>query len=690
MMKKTAPLVLTGLFLLSVLGAAAGQDKQDVKGLDPRFQQWLEEDVLYIITPKERDVFLRLGSDKERDIFIEAFWKQRDPTPGTPRNEFRDEHFRRIAEATRLYGRGTPRPGWRTDMGRIFILLGPPDDVERFEGQNIVYPAQIWTYRGEELAGLPPRFHIVFFKDKGMGEYKLYSPNLHGMQSLLIDKNVAGGDPEQAYYELFRFDPELAQAALSLVPDEHPAPGDASLTSDILLANVIDLPRKKVDDEYAAKMLAYKDVVEVDYTANYIRSGHLVSLIRDERGVVSVHFSLEPTTLSLDNYRDKFLAHFEVNVKVSDAAGRTVFQYGKSFPLEVDEQALSRLQTGGCVIQDAFPLVPGSYTLDVIMKNTVSKEFSSFDQAIRVPGPEGEPEMSPLVLGYKSEKSPAGPNRTKPFVCGEEQVQAHSNRLFARGDALVVFFQVYRLKPDLARDGSVQLVLSGESGEWRRETFKLSDLPDPATILRSLPLNEAAPGFHRLRASILDAAGREILFEEKEFQVTPQPAVARPWILSKVMTLSRESLAEVDFILANQHWARGELVPAGELLEKCTRQFPRLRYAQRFAEFLLQRGDHRRVKDILAPFVGTDQEQWTWLAVLGRAEMALGEYEPAAGRFREYLVRSGASVEILNVLGECSFRLGDIGQALTAWKKSLELSPGQPELRKRVEDLEKR
>lgn len=686
-MKKSATLLLAGLFFLCALVLPGGQDKQAVKNLDPRFQKWLEEEVAYIITSRERDVFLKLGNDKERDIFIEAFWKQRDPTPGTPQNEFKEEHYRRIAEANRLHGRGTPRPGWRTDMGRIFIILGPPDDIERFEGQSLVYPAQVWTYRGDMRYGLPPRFNVVFFKEHGMGEYKLYSPNLHGMQSLIIDKKIAGGAVEDMYYELFRFDPELAQAALSLVPDEHPAPGDPSLTSDILLANVIDLPRKKVDDDYAAKLLAYKDIVEVEYSANYVACGHLVSLIRDERGVFFVHFSIEPSSLSLGGYEDKYVAHFEVNVRVSDPSGRTVFQYGKSYPLELDEEGLGRLRTGSYVIQDSFPLIPGSFVLDVIMKNTVSKEFASFNQALRVPEPEGAPEMSPLLLGYGLEKNPGGSGRLKPFVHGDEQVQVHSSRLFARRDTLTVFFQIHRLSPELARRGSARISLSGEEGEWAVESRPLADRPDPSTFVRSFPLEKVSPGFHKVRAALCDPNGLEVLFEEKEFQVTSQPGVARPWILSKVMPRSRETETEFDFILANQHWAKGEIDRAGTLLERCYHRVPGLRYAQRLAEFLLQRKEHRRVKDLLSPFLGTTQESFSWLALLGRAEQALGEYEQAAGRYQEFLIRSGTNIEILNALGECFYLLHDHGQALTAWQKSLELSPEQPALRKKVEEL---
>lgn len=107
-----------GILALTALLAAgiAGQQKPK-PALSPTYQNWLNNEVAYIITAKEQDVFLALQTDKERDIFIDAFWKQRDPTPGTPENEFKQEHYRRIAYANQYYGRETARPGWQTDRG---------------------------------------------------------------------------------------------------------------------------------------------------------------------------------------------------------------------------------------------------------------------------------------------------------------------------------------------------------------------------------------------------------------------------------------------------------------------------------------------------------------------------------------------------------------------------------------------
>lgn len=104
-----------------------------------RYQKWLQEEVLYLSTPEEKETFLTLNTDTQRDQFIEQFWKRRDPTPGTEINEFKDEHYRRIKYANERFAKDVP--GWQTDRGRIYIVMGPPDEIET-DGQKF----ETWKY----------------------------------------------------------------------------------------------------------------------------------------------------------------------------------------------------------------------------------------------------------------------------------------------------------------------------------------------------------------------------------------------------------------------------------------------------------------------------------------------------------------------------------------------------------------
>src|SRR6201985_3465389 len=99
-----------------------------MKELEPAYKTWLNEDVAYIITDEERQAFFALSNDEERDQFIEQFWLRRDPTPDTVENEYKEEHYRRIAYANEHFAAGIP--GWKTDRGRMYITFGPPDEIE--------------------------------------------------------------------------------------------------------------------------------------------------------------------------------------------------------------------------------------------------------------------------------------------------------------------------------------------------------------------------------------------------------------------------------------------------------------------------------------------------------------------------------------------------------------------------------
>ncbi|MGZ4886597.1 MAG: GWxTD domain-containing protein, partial [Candidatus Aminicenantales bacterium] len=160
-MKKPA---LLGLLIL-LPGLLFPQTKITEKDLPPQHQEWLRL-VAYIIQPVERDVFMKLTNVRDRDIFIETFWKQRDPTPGTPENEYKDEIIKRFQYVNQQFGRGhsTTREGWRTDMGRIYMVLGPPQSIEHFEASIGLVPCFSWTYYGDARKNLPPQFILLLYQ----------------------------------------------------------------------------------------------------------------------------------------------------------------------------------------------------------------------------------------------------------------------------------------------------------------------------------------------------------------------------------------------------------------------------------------------------------------------------------------------------------------------------------------------
>src|ERR1700724_3055144 len=138
--------------------------RKSLKELDTPYKQWLNEDVVYIISPEERNAFGQLATNEEREQFIEQFWLRRSTNPDLPDNEFKEEHYRRIAYANEHYASGIP--GWKTDRGHMYIVWGPPDEIdshptggtydrpqEEGGGSTPKYPWETWRYRYIEGIG---------------------------------------------------------------------------------------------------------------------------------------------------------------------------------------------------------------------------------------------------------------------------------------------------------------------------------------------------------------------------------------------------------------------------------------------------------------------------------------------------------------------------------------------------------
>jgi len=159
-------------------------DNQLKKELESPYKKWLDEDVIYIISPEERHSFLHLATNEEREQFIEAFWQRRNPDPDSPENTFKEEHYRRIAYANEHYASGIP--GWKTDRGKIYIMWGAPDEIDSHPtggnwdrpadqggGSTTTYPWETWRYRHLDGEGLGENVELEFVDPSSTGEYHI-------------------------------------------------------------------------------------------------------------------------------------------------------------------------------------------------------------------------------------------------------------------------------------------------------------------------------------------------------------------------------------------------------------------------------------------------------------------------------------------------------------------------------------
>jgi GWxTD domain-containing protein len=698
-MKRKITLLILVLFL--ILPVSFGAEKK-IK-LPPKYKKWLEQEVAYIMTSKEENAFKQLETDKQRDLFIEEFWRQRDPTPGTSRNEFREEHYRRIEYANKWFGRGTSKPGWKTERGRIYIILGEPIYRDQFHNSQYIYPTELWFYQGNVSQGLEPLFYIVFYKRWGSGDFILYSPQLDGPHSLvpltsheLSPENRSFAARQRMASRTFdeekggaaygiikeRVSYELAQASISLIP------GGASVSpaeSDKLLGKVDTFPQKNVNDVYAYEFLEDKASVEVSYSVHYIGNTSEVRILKDKSGQFFVDYSIQPQSLSLSAYEDKYYSNIKISGRVSDSDGRTVFQYEREYPLEFGKEQIKQVKMIPMAIQDSFPLVPGIYNVSVLLQNTVSKEFTSFERDIIIPESEEAFWMGDLVLAYVKKKDLE--LLKSSFKVGEERFYPCLKREFTPQDTLYLFFQLFGLTEEMSEDGWISYAFNEDGKEQYVRKRKIKGYEDAMNFLEEFSLKDFPPSSYSLRVSVLDRNEKEVLFKEERFSVLSE-IHARPWIRFKRYPGSGDPI--YSFIKGAQFLNKGEMKKAEDELGKAYEMEPeREDFAIAYAGVLLNREANEDVRRVLMPFVEKQVSDDNLYYVLGRAHQGLGEYEEAISFYQKFVSHQGASFVVLNSIGECYFQIDNPEEALRAWEKSLEINPDQPEIKKKVKEIKK-
>jgi len=686
--RKSVVCLLIAVCLFGSLSIAFAQKKKSSKDLPPTYRKWLEEEVVYIITPKEKEVFLQLETDREREIFIDAFWKQRDPDPLTPENEFRVEHYKRTAYANQFLGREGPGAGWRSDMGRLYIILGAPQQIERYENLTEIYPVVIWFFDGMAKYNIPNSFYIMFWKKSGTGEYELYSPVKDGPASLLIHFKGDSADYTTAYNQLLNVEPTIADVSLSFLPEESGRILSPSIASEILVTSKIpSIPRESVKDTYAEKLLAYKDIVEVDYTANYIDNEYFAAVIQEKSGITFVHYLIEPAKLTFIQVGDRFRANLEVNGKATDLSGNTIYQFDRSIPIDFSREQVESVRPKLFSFQDLFPLIEGRYKLNILLKNTMSKEFTSVERDITIPHLSA-PTLSRLVLANKVIPNSAYRGQNKPFLIGDTQLVPSPRNDFTPQDKLYVYFQLLGLDQDLRDGGVLEFTMSKEEQKISSTTKPLADYPDKANILEEFSLAGLTSAYYQIRVSLLDRSQKEVLFEQADFFISHTPVLPRPWVLSLPLPPTADPLFAN--ILGNQSLNNKDRARAKTLLAEAYRRNPAAsQYALDYCRVLMEDKEYQKIKEVAGPFLQTEK-QFDFLIYLGQASQALGELAEAIARYKEYLAHFGANISVLNAVGDCYYQLGNWEEARIAWQKSLEISPKQEEVKKKLDSLKEK
>jgi GWxTD domain-containing protein len=518
------------------------QKKQQKRALNVElsktYKKWLNEDVVWIITDEERAAFKQLSNDEERDNFIEAFWQRRDPTPDTEENEYKEEHYRRIAYANEHFAAGIP--GWKTDRGRIYIMYGPADEVdshpsggsyerptEEGGGETSTFPFEDWRYR--YLEGIGQEVIIEFVDTCMCGDYHMtidrsekdalkYTPNAGltlyeqmGMASK-ADRFTGGGleqlgpGPDSANQASKEFDRLEQYAKLQAPP-----------------------PVKFKDLEEIVNTKLITNLMPFDVRTDFIK--------------VTGDTVLVPVTIQM-KYRDITFANKDgvqrgtVNIfgRVSSLTGRVVQTFEDTAQVDVPAELLPKTAENSSVYWKSLPLRPGRYKIEIAVKDVNGDRKGLWSRGIVVPEySDDKLATSSLIVADQMEPVPTKDVSTGNFVIGLTKVRPRvapadgKPALFKRTrDQKVNFWvQVYNLgvddkthKPSATFEYDIVNIATNKPVVQKTEsTSTMGNVGEQVTLQKSIASANLQPGTYRIDIKVNDNISKQTVDPSATFAV---------------------------------------------------------------------------------------------------------------------------------------------------------------------------
>jgi len=502
--------------------------KKTLKELEGPYRTWLNEDVIYIISPEERSAFLQLETNEEREQFIEQFWLRRSSNPDLPDNDFKEEHYRRIAYANEHFASGIP--GWRTDRGRIYIIWGKPDEIESHPtggtydrpqdeggGSTTTYPWETWRYR--YLEGIQENVILEFVDPTGSGEYHMtMDPSekdalLHVPNAGLSDLEAMGMASKSDRFS--RSDGTYLPTTMGGTPSCL-----NEFTRLELYAKVQRPPEVKYKDlEALVTSRMVRDQLHFTYRTDFMK--------------VTSDTVLVPVTVQIPNHQLQFKskdgvhsASMNIFGRVSTLTGRTVQTFEDSVSKDFPDSLFQQSVKLSSIYQKALPLRPGLYRLDLVIKDVESGNVGVVNARLAVPRYEDEKlDASTLILADQIEHVPAKQIGTGQFVLGSSKVRPRLDGDFTSADKLGIYLQVYNLKPDeKTHKSNATFVYTVKKGKEQVMQFKetseeMKQTGDQVTIERLLPLATLTPGKYTLEVSATDASSQSSISRSADFSI---------------------------------------------------------------------------------------------------------------------------------------------------------------------------
>ncbi len=512
------------------------QLKIELKGV---YKKWVDEDVRWIITDQELQAFKSLSNDEERDQFIENFWLRRNPNPDSPENEFREEHYARIAYANEHFAAG--KPGWRTDRGHIYIAFGKPDNIdshpsggsyerpmEEGGGNTSTFPFEIWHYR--YLEGIGDNIDIEFVDTCMCGDYHM---TIDRSEKDAL-KHVPGAG--QTLYE------QMGQAKqadrFSGGGLEQLGAGPMSQQNQSKQFDRLDLYAKL----QAPPPIKFKDMEEFMTTSKILTGKPFLFDVRMDYVKVTNDTILVPLTLQIRNSDITFVTKDGVSTGTVNILGRVtnlnhkiIQTFEDPVSVQVPSELLARKQNDLSVYWQSMPLRPGLYKIDIVVKDVNNPDhIGRYERSLNVPRYDDDHlSSSSLILAGQMERVPSRDIGAGRFVIGDTHIVPRVPAgvalpvTYHRGQNLNFWMQVYNLGIDekSKQNGAtieyqiLDLATNKAILETQELTSKTNPNSDQVTIEKSLPLASLQPGKYQVNIKVNDGITKQQIAESAPFIV---------------------------------------------------------------------------------------------------------------------------------------------------------------------------
>jgi len=506
--------------------------------LSKPYKKWLDEDVAYIITDEERAAFRQLSNDEERDNFIEAFWQRRDPTPDTEENEFKEEHYQRIAYANEHFAAGVP--GWKTDRGRIWIVYGKPDETESHPsggtyerpmdeggGETSTFPFEDWRYR--YIEGIGQEVIIEFVDTCMCGEYHM-TMDRSEKDALLMTPNAGLTMWEQMGManKSQRFNGNGIER-LGLGPQSSML---ASKEFDRLeqFAKLQQAPKVKFTDlEEAVNSKVILNPMPFDVRSDFVK-------VTSDTVLVPITIQMKNRDITFVNKEGVQRGTVNIFGRLSTLTGKIVQTFEDTVQVDVPAELLPRTAENASVYWKALPLRPGRYKLNVAVKDVNGDRKGVWSRSVVVPEfSDDKLATSTLILADQMEPVPTKAIGSGSFVIGTMKVRprvpsADGKPVTFKRDhdqKLNFWMQVYNLgvdekthKPSATFEYDITNVATNKQIVQQVDnTDTMGNVGDQVTLQKSIKAANLQPGVYKIQIKVNDNVSKQTVDPSAVFAV---------------------------------------------------------------------------------------------------------------------------------------------------------------------------